>query len=193
MHRRYYSLLAAAAVVMGAAGAFSADKPSRAKLQQPFPYDPACAWGRLSDGKGYRIRCLTRAEAERLAEPAGDSTPAGADKQASTDAFDVALGPVTADTGKLPEAVASLNKGMPKYLACLRDHGGLAAGEAEVHVRFLVRGRGRAEGVSVKKRRGVSQAAAQCIADVVDRRYVGYPDGEMVGATLVVKLSKKDK
>ena len=69
--------------------------------------------------------------------------------------------------------------------------GGVSSDGGEVELRFLVQGRGRAEGVSVQKRRGVSVAAAKCIADVVDRRYVGYPDGPEVGATLVVTMKKK--
>jgi hypothetical protein len=52
----------------------------------------------------------------------------------------------------------------------------------------LVRERGRAEGVAVKDRRGVSLVAAKCIADVIDRRYVGYPAAPIVGATLTIDL-----
>ena len=31
-----------------------------------YPYDPACAWGRLANGKGLIVRCLTRSESESL-------------------------------------------------------------------------------------------------------------------------------
>jgi hypothetical protein len=69
----------------------------------------------------------------------------------------------------------------------------MTADRAEVELRFLVQERGRAEGVSLKKRRGLGDAAAKCIADVVDRRFVGYPEEPAVGATLVVTITKKKK
>jgi hypothetical protein len=49
-----------------------------------------------------------------------------------------------------------------------------------------VRERGRAEGLTVKDRTGLSLAAAKCIADVVDRRFVGYPAAPIVGADLSI-------
>jgi hypothetical protein len=107
------------------------------------------------------------------------------------DALTVELGPVTADSGTLPQALQSLRKANDRYLECIKKNGGLSSDTAEVQVRFLVRGRGRAEGTTVKKRRGMSEAAAKCIADVVDRRFVGYPETEMMGATLLVKVSRK--
>jgi hypothetical protein len=60
-------------------------------------------------------------------------------------------------------------------------------------VRFLVRAKGVAEGVSVAKRTNMSKEAAQCVADVVDRRRVGTPESPMVGATVLVKFVKLDK
>jgi hypothetical protein len=62
-----------------------------------------------------------------------------------------------------------------------------------VSVRFLVRGKGVAEGVSVAKRTNMSKEAAQCVAEVVDRRRVGTPESPMVGATVLVKFVKLDK
>jgi hypothetical protein len=41
----------------------------------------------------------------------------------------------------------------------------------------------------VQARRGVSQKAAKCIAEVVDRRYVGFPEAPIVGATLSIDLA----
>jgi hypothetical protein len=43
----------------------------------------------------------------------------------------------------------------------------------------------------VKRWRGVTEPAARCVADVVDRRYVGYPEEPIVGATLTVTFAKK--
>ncbi len=75
----------------------------------------------------------------------------------------------------------------------MNDNGGLKDGRGEVQVRFLVRQRGRAEGVSVAKRTGVSAEAARCVSEVVDRRYVGVPEAPIVGATVLIKFAKVAK
>ncbi len=49
--------------------------------------------------------------------------------------------------------------------------------------------RGRAEGVTVKERAGLSLAAAKCVANVVDRRFVGYPAAPIVGADLTIDFA----
>jgi hypothetical protein len=103
------------------------------------------------------------------------------------------IGAVTVDQGTLPEAAKSLKKARDRFVECVQKNGGLTAERGEVDVRFMVQGRGRAEGVSVKKRRGMSEVAAKCVADVVDRRYVGAPEEPMVGATLQVIISKKKR
>jgi hypothetical protein len=118
-------------------------------------------------------------------EPAAEAaTPA------TTQDVKVALGPITADSGSFPQGVQSLSKGNEKYIRCVQEHGGLSKETATVDVRFLVRGRGRAEGSTAKKHSGLTAKAAQCIADVVDRRFVGYPPTEPMGATLRVTITK---
>jgi hypothetical protein len=194
-------------------------EPSR-----PPEVDALCPWGRLSDGRGRLIRCLTRDEASRLREPAaeapkGEEAPAApppaADEreparppegappapvappvvQAAPEPapLDVEIGPIVADSGTLPDGQKSFSKARDRFVACVAKNGGLTADRATVELRFLVQGLGRAEGVSVKKHRGMSEAAAKCIGSVVDRRYVGYPDEPAVGATVVVTLSKKKR
>jgi hypothetical protein len=74
MNRRSLCLLISAAVLSVATLATSADERAARARSQPFPYDPACAWGRLSDGKGFRIRCLTRDEACTLLSGVGAVT-----------------------------------------------------------------------------------------------------------------------
>jgi hypothetical protein len=73
------------------------------------------------------------------------------------------------------------------------DHGGMKDRSGQVDVRFLVRSKGIAEGVSVQKRVNVSAEAARCIAEIVDRRRVGVPDAPLVGATVVIKFEKPAK
>jgi hypothetical protein len=196
------SALAAMTVVtlLGASG-FATGLPKNVS-NQPFPYDPLCRWGRLSDGQGFLLRCLQKEEALGLAEEGTKPGSAASSESASPEpelkpsntspaTHEVVLGPIRADAGSFPKGVESLAKGQPKYQACLVDHGGITKAEATVEVRFLVQGRGRAEGAVVKKVQGMSKEAAKCIADVVDRRFVGYPEQEMVGATLVVTVKKR--
>jgi hypothetical protein len=125
---------------------------------------------------------------EAPSEPAspGDSEDANPDA-----ALEVTVGPVTAEEGTL--GVGKLGQPKDKYAACVQKNGGLSGKTGEVSVRFLVRGKGIAEGVSVSKRTNLSKEAAQCVADVVDRRRVGTPESPMVGATVVVKFAKLDK
>ena len=172
----------------------SADTPQR------YPYDPACAWGRLADGHGMLIRCLDPKEASQLlqasleAEPAKAATPkaTGGDAEQGKSPGRVSVtkvGPAVADTGELPLAAKQLSGARDRFVECVKKHGGLTEPKGRVVVRFLVRERGRAEGVGVKSFHGMSEQAAKCIAEVVDRRYVGYPAAPMVGATLPIELS----
>lgn len=192
------------------AQATSAANPAR------YPFDPVCPWGRLADGQGILLRCLERAEVQALlgtlparatgaapaaavaaAAPAGSAPltgPAVTGPAAAPPVRPAAyknvmvqqVGPAQADTGELPDAQAQLRKVQERYAQCVEESGGLERAEGRVTLRFLVRERGRAEGVAVKDRQGVSLAAAKCVAQVVDRRYVGYPAAPIVGVTLSI-------
>lgn len=196
------SLFAVAAVASAQSSTGGATSPGNASAKARYPYDPACAWGRIANGKGMLVRCLNEQEAIALAkgtapvpakaEPEASANPPADDKPASDAAkagpLSVEVGPITADQGKL--SIGRLHVPKDRYAKCVEDNGGLEGKDGEVHVRFLVRGEvSRAEGVSVSKRRNLSSAAAKCVADVVDRRRVGTPDAPMVGATLVIKFS----
>jgi hypothetical protein len=225
MKRPVAVLLGFAALATGAVAIAEAEDA----LLKRYPYDPACAWGRVGNGKGMVVRCISEEEAKVLrnavpAAPAGakpapgpavssgkpasdaatapgsTTTPAepgpDADAEPAPDAnpdaaLDVVVGPVTADEGTL--GIGKLGAPKDKYAACVQKNGGLGGKTGEVSVRFLVRGKGVAEGVSVSKRTNLSKEAAQCVADVIDRRRVGTPESPMVGATVLVKFTKLDK
>jgi hypothetical protein len=201
-------------------GALASGETADALLRR-YPYDPACPWGRIGNGKGLIVRCLGEAEAQALragtlagalpvasaapvaiasatppsAPPAAapDEAPAadaGA-PAASNEKLDVTVGPVSADSGEL--GIGKLGAAKDKYLKCIQDNGGLKDATGEVQVRFLLRAKGRAEGVSVAKRAGVTTEAARCVSEVVDRRFVAVPDAPLVGATVVIKFAKADK
>jgi hypothetical protein len=207
-------------------------------VESRYPFDPACPWGRLANGKGMITRCLGEDEARALLAGGtltttsgttvairglGDAvapgtqsgpqpTPAASQRpeappqaapiqEPPTTAPEppaqdvpsrpvrVEVGPVLPDEGQL--TIGQLGKPVDRYRACVDRNGGLTASTGEVRVHFLVRGeRSRAEGVEVTEYRGVTKKAAQCLADVVDRRATGTPSLPLVGATLVFKISQ---
>lgn len=207
---------------------------------QRYPFDPACAWGRIANGRGLIVRCLSKEESERLARgaapaasgvqsPGPSSQVSGTTVAAQTAASPVAssqpsppastsgsvspapstsassglaapstpesylaeLVSVTADDGELPLAKKKLSAPLDRYAKCVADFGGLTAATGQVEVRFLVRERGRAEGASAEKYQGMTEAAAACIAQVVDRRPTGAPEAPVVGATALIRVRKK--
>jgi len=170
-----------------------ADDPGKANR---YPYDPVCSWGRIADGRGMLVRCMKQGEAEALLAgkpapaPTASDQPEPPPSPPTEGKLTMEVGPVQVDSGTLPQALTKLKVPSDRYLECVERNGGLGKEDGEVQVRFLVRERGRAEGAVVKTRRAVSEKAAACIADVVDRRFVGHPDVPIVGATLVVKFSK---
>lgn len=201
-----------AVTCLGLGSAATAEKAEKSAAR--YPYDPVCAWGRLADGHGMLIRCLEPGEATVLLEsslqegpaPAAPAQPAASapakpapaapadGKQPTPPPAQQQLvvnevGPAVADSGELPLAANKLGIPKGRYIDCVRNNGGLSRNTGRVEVRFLVRERGRAEGVSVKSHSGMSQAAAECIADVIDRRFVGYPAAPIVGATIPIELS----
>ncbi len=193
---------AIAALVVGFHSFADADSPER------YPYDPVCPWGRVADGNGMLVRCLQTTEAKQLLQLQGAAAPAPAipavspgsapsasavaapEKRSPVSVIVESVGPAIADAGDLPVAGKQLGLGSAKekYVQCVNQHGGLTAKQGKVVVRFLVRERGRAEGVGVKSHSGLSLPAAQCIADVVNLRYVGYPAAPIVGATIPIVL-----
>src|SRR5215207_2879231 len=71
------SCLAFGAFGLAAAAAFS---ESLENLVRRYPYDPASLWGRVANGKGTIVRCLSEQEATQLsttvnALPAVPATP----------------------------------------------------------------------------------------------------------------------
>jgi hypothetical protein len=201
-------LLATATVV-----AQSSDAES---LMRRYPFDPACPWGRIGNGKGMIVRCLSEEESGALSRrtlpppaspaapavtgsapttaapppPAPPTAPSGA-SAVSPEELSVTVGPIVADQGEL--SVTKLSQPKSRYAKCVSDNGGLRERTAEVHVRFLVRSRGIAEGVSVTKRVNASEAAARCVAEIVDRRRVGPPEAPLVGATVVIRFDRITK
>lgn len=210
-HPKLRALVVSAGLLVAASVAAQKSE-SPETLVRRYPFDPACAWGRVANGKGMIVRCMSEEEAnlvlKRVPAVASQPAPAASGSAAAATAspsdasetepgdapgtgdnrMEVTVGPVTADQGEL--SVGKLAQPKSRYLKCVADHGGLKDKSGEVHVRFLVRSKGIAEGVSVQKRVNLSAEAARCVAEVVDRRRVGVPDAPLVGATVIVKFDK---
>jgi len=164
-----------------------------------YPYDPVCDWGRVADGRGMLVRCLSQAESASLRKAASSPPASGQPEQpgvppaAADTGVEATVGPVVVESGGLPEAERKLQTAKQRFAQCVEQNGGLTRADGEVQVKFLVRERGRAEGVQVAKWRSMSKSAAQCVADVVDRRSVGLPDAPIVAATLTVKFKRQTR
>src|SRR3954462_763703 len=88
MKRPVAILLGLAALATGAVAVAEAEDA----LLKRYPYDPACAWGRVGNGKGMVVRCISEDEAKSLraapiatpaaAKPAAATTPASPTKPA---------------------------------------------------------------------------------------------------------------
>lgn len=178
---------------------------AKTSLEARYPYDPACSWGRLANGKGMLHRCLTEQEALKIAsvtptvaakEPstkegktAGAATEAVVEGTTVVQNVQLSLGPIVAEEGDI--TIGRLDKPLDRYKACVSDHGGLSGKEGTVVVKFLVRAEAeRAEGASVDSFSGLSEKAARCVADVVDRRQVGSPSADVTGAKLHFKFTR---
>lgn len=200
-----------ASVVAGVAVAGSPE-------ESRYPYDPACAWGRVANGKGMLVRCLEEREARLVLGAASARAPQSASAPAAASSSAPPVGPappaassstpvdppppdprsavrvatltVTADQGGLPGAERHLRGARKVFARCVEQHGGVERESAEISLRFLVRARGRAEGVSVARRRGLRAEAARCIAEALDRRWVGQPEEPITGATLVLGFAR---
>ncbi len=221
------SWIAAVAAAGITALLFAAGAQADASRESRYPYDPACAWGRVADGKGMLVRCMTQAESKEVlaaaaarkkareeaakggsagkdaadgkgaAKEAPKEAPKDAPKEAPKDApkeapkpgpLSVTFRELKVDEGKLPEAVKRLSTVSQRLTACVETNGGLTRDIAELELSFLVRERGRAEGVEVKRHPGLSLAAGRCVADVIDRRLVGLPSVPVTGASLILEF-----
>jgi len=193
---RFGWVLGVVAALWAIPGASNAESEKESR----YPYDPACAWGRLANGKGMIHRCLSEDEAKRLAtvesallaQPKPAVAPAVSSEKppevaAKPRDFTVSVGPIRAQEGDI--TLGKLGVPVDRYRACVVDNGGLEVARGKVIISFLVQAaRSRAEGVEVTRVVGVSQKAGQCMADVIDRRRVGTPSEETTGVQLTIEL-----
>ncbi len=85
--------------------------------------------------------------------------------------------------GDVPAVSNILKKTLDDVAKCVADHGGLEAKEGGLKIQFLVRGRGKAEGVEVLKRHGVTKDAGRCVQALLKNKWVGMPSQDPTGVT----------
>src|ERR1700760_633178 len=66
--------LSIAGILLGF-GALASGETADALLRR-YPYDPACPWGRIGNGKGVVVRCRSEAEAQALRAGTVQAAPA---------------------------------------------------------------------------------------------------------------------
>lgn len=164
-------------------GSLAQAAPPSAPIAEPAPSVPAPVVNAAPVASTAPLAPAPPTPAPPHAERPSSAAPAKAQNAAVSQ-----IGPLSVDTGDLPLALAELRKPRQRYADCINQNGGMTGARARVEIRFLVRELGRAEGVLVKAREGVSLEAAKCVAGVIDRRNVGYPEAPIVGATVVVEL-----
>lgn len=100
----------------------------------------------------------------------------------------VSLDSIAFKNGEVPRAQRALERLAAKELStCATENGGVA-GQGTVELKFLVRARGRAEGVDLGRTRNVPPEVAKCLAFTLARRPVGAPSDEPVFVTARFKL-----
>jgi hypothetical protein len=165
---------------------------------------PRCPYGELVDPHRGFVRCLDPDERDAgwlppPPQPAPPSTAevpdAGAKDPEPAPAPAIAGPPPLVDigaprfeNGEVPRAEKSLTKAATDIARCVADHGGLTAATATLKIQFLVRARGRAEGVEVLSAKGLGTDAAACVRVLLKNKPVGPPSADPVGVTVTITL-----
>jgi len=164
--------------------------------------DAGCPRGSVLDGHSGLVRCLEADELDGGADagvaPDGGAVPpadAGADADAAAPPDAAVAAPTVTvaapvfeggDVPKLDKVLAKLTNDVGR---CVVDAGGLTGKSARLELTFLVRARGRAEGVEVKRVKGVAESAGACVQKVLKNRRVGTPTEDPVGVTVTFELA----
>ena len=158
-------------------------------------HDGLCPWGRLGDGHGTLVRCLTIDEARVLAKSSKRDTGTGAGAATVTSDEPSAIVAVVNSIVFEGESISSAKQNLASlasdYQSCVARHGGLRHEEGEVRIRFHIDSRGVARDASVSRRRFLTVQAARCVADIVDHRFVGIPKSKASVGTLVIHFARK--
>lgn len=166
---------------------------------------PRCPYGELNDPHRGFVRCLTPdergadwlppapqpapppvADAPKEPAPAAPAVPAGPPPL-------VDIGAPKFENGEVPRAEKALTKAATDIAKCVAEHGGLTAATGTLKVQFLVRNRGRAEGVEILSAKGLGPDAAECVRVLLKNKPIGSPSADPVGVTVTISLKPPAK
>jgi hypothetical protein len=99
---------------------------------------------------------------------------------------------VSFENGVVGRAHGSLKKLSTKMAECVATEGGLKVQSARLKLMFLVRSRGRAEGMIVASARNVPPKVVRCITRAVEAHPIGTPSNEPVGVTALIELKRRE-
>jgi len=169
---------------------------------------PRCPYGELSDPHRGFIRCLAPDERDAGWLPPPPQTPPGTPPVAAElpdagtkDPAPAASGPPPLvdigapkfENGEVPKAEKALTKAATDIAKCVAEHGGLTAATGTLKIQFLVRNRGRAEGVEILTAKGLSADAAECVRVLIKNKPIGPPSADPVGVTVTISLKPPAK
>lgn len=102
----------------------------------------------------------------------------------------VTVGAPKFEGGEVPKVEKFLTAQLEGIAKCIAANGGLSGKKGSVKLSFLVRARGRAEGVEVASSKGIGDDAESCIRVLLKNRAVGAPSADPVGVTVTFTLEK---
>lgn len=135
---------------------------------------------------------LPSASAASAAAPPASAAPSAAPPKVGPPP-EVEVKPPTFESGDVPRAEKTLIKLGDEIARCVAENGGLARSTGTMKVQFIVRARGRAEGVEVLSSQGVSPEAATCVRLLLKNRNVGHPTTDPVGVTVVLNFKQASR
>jgi hypothetical protein len=169
---------------------------------------PRCPYGELSDPHRGFVRCLAPDERDAgwlppqpQAPPKVADAPAPGAKDPAAPAVPAVVGPPPLvdigapkfENGEVPRTEKALTKAAAEIATCVAEHGGLTGATGTIKIQFLVRNRGRAEGVEVLSAKGVSPDAAACVRVLLKNKPIGPPSADPVGVTVTISLKPPSK
>ena len=146
-----------------------------------------CPYGAQEDPHRGFVRCLAANEGDAgTAPPPGIMPPTP--ERPRTGPPVVEVGAPTFENGEVSRVEKVLAKATAEIAACVADHGGLVGDAGSMKVQFLVRSRGRAEGVEIVAAKGVGADASACVRKLLKNKAIGAPTADPVGVTVVLSL-----
>ena len=126
------------------------------------------------------------------AEAGQDDGEDGGEEGGSSGEYKARVVSVSFENGVVGRAHSSLKKLSTKMAACVESEGGLKVQSARLKLLFLVRARGRAEGMIVASARNVPPKVVRCITKLIENQAVGSPSNEPVGVTALIELKHRE-